>query len=45
MLHGRYSQLDQQHTYMLYCDKGIMSRLHAAHLLDQGYQNVKVYRP
>jgi hypothetical protein len=26
-----------------YC--GLMSRLHASHLLGQGFANVKVYRP
>ncbi len=30
---------------LLYCDKGVMSQLHAAHLLDSGQQNVGVYRP
>ncbi|MDG2090034.1 MAG: tRNA 4-thiouridine(8) synthase ThiI [Gammaproteobacteria bacterium] len=31
--------------YFLYCDKGIMSRLHASYLVDKGYSNVGVYRP
>jgi thiamine biosynthesis protein ThiI len=44
-LHGKFSELDQTRPYMLYCDKGVMSRLHASHLLEQGYENVKVYRP
>lgn len=44
-LHTRFAELDQAQTYMLYCDKGVMSRLHASHLLEQGYSNVKVYRP
>lgn len=44
-LHSRFSELDQSKTYQLYCDKGVMSRLHAGHLLEQGYANVKVYRP
>ncbi len=30
---------------LLYCDKGIMSRLHASWLLEQGHANVGVYRP
>ncbi|WP_415243560.1 hypothetical protein [Zhongshania sp.] len=29
----------------MYCEKGVMSRLHASHLLEQGFTNVKVYRP
>ncbi|MEQ9210282.1 MAG: hypothetical protein RLN96_10655, partial [Pseudomonadales bacterium] len=31
--------------YLLYCDKGVMSRLHAELLLEAGYSNVGVYRP
>lgn len=44
-LHRQFSELDKGKPYLLYCDKGVMSRLHAAHLLEQGYNNVKVYRP
>jgi thiamine biosynthesis protein ThiI len=44
-LHAKFAELDQTKTYLLYCDKGVMSKLHAAHLVEQGYRNVKVYRP
>ncbi len=44
-LHRAYAELDASKTYLLYCDRGVMSKLHASHLLDQGYSNVKVYRP
>lgn len=44
-LNARFSGLDQTQTYLLYCEKGVMSQLHAAHLRDEGYANVKVYRP
>jgi thiamine biosynthesis protein ThiI len=44
-LHRRFIDLDQARTYLLYCEKGVMSRLHASHLLEQGFTNVKVYRP
>ena len=40
-----FPQLDNTTTYLLYCDKGVMSQLHAAHLSDTGYNNVGVYRP
>lgn len=40
-----FPSLDAQTQYLLYCEKGVMSQLHAAHLLDAGYQNVGVYRP
>lgn len=44
-LHGRFADLDSTRQYMLYCDRGMMSRLHASHLLESGYHNVSVYRP
>jgi tRNA uracil 4-sulfurtransferase len=44
-LHSKFSELDKQKVYLLYCDKGVMSKLHASHLVEQGYENVKVYRP
>jgi thiamine biosynthesis protein ThiI len=44
-LHSRAEELGDDKTYMLYCDRGMMSRLHAAHLVDQGFTNIKVYRP
>lgn len=43
-LANAFTELDPQITYYLYCDRGVMSRLQAAHLLEQGHQNVKVYR-
>lgn len=30
--------------YALYCDKGVMSELHAAHLRDRGLKNIVVFR-
>ncbi len=44
-LHSRMDSLDRQASYMLYCDRGVMSRLHAGHLLESGFDKVKVYRP
>jgi len=40
-----FSQLPSERTYLLYCDRGMMSRLHASHLKDAGHTNVAVYRP
>jgi len=31
--------------YLLYCDKGVMSQLHAQSMQEKGINNVKVYRP
>jgi thiamine biosynthesis protein ThiI len=44
-LHNHFATLDKKTVYMLYCDKGVMSRLHASHLKEQGFDNVSVYRP
>jgi tRNA uracil 4-sulfurtransferase len=40
-----FSDQPQSANYLLYCDRGIMSRLHAELLLEAGFQNVGVYRP
>lgn len=44
-LNQQYPKLPQEKEYLLYCDKGVMSQLHAAYLHEQGYSNVKVFRP
>ena len=44
-LHTRAAELSKDKTYMLYCGKGVMSRLHASHLLESGGLDVKVYAP
>lgn len=44
-LSSEFVLFDHQHQYLLYCGKGVMSKLHAAHLLDAGHSNVGVYLP
>ena len=44
-LNEMYPKLDATKRYLLYCDKGVMSELHASHLKDENYRNVAVYRP
>lgn len=44
-LNTKFPSLDKSTQYLLYCDRGVMSRLHAAHLRDAGFNNVGVYRP
>jgi thiamine biosynthesis protein ThiI len=44
-LSSEFQQLDQQQTWLLYCEKGVMSQLHAQYLKEEGFSNVKVYRP
>jgi thiamine biosynthesis protein ThiI len=40
-----FTTLDSNKQYFLYCQKGVMSQLHAANLKDAGHVNVGVYRP
>ncbi len=44
-LNSVFPRLNADKTYLLYCEKGVMSQLHAAHLRDAGFDNVGVYRP
>ncbi|WP_441004359.1 tRNA uracil 4-sulfurtransferase ThiI [Pseudocolwellia agarivorans] len=41
----KFDELPKDKEYFLYCDQGVMSKLQALYLLDNGYTNVKVYRP
>ncbi len=44
-LSTKFGDLDPSKTYLLYCQRGVMSRLQALYLKEQGFNNVKVYRP
>ncbi len=44
-LNKLFATLDPHTQYYLYCQKGVMSQLHAANLKDAGHTNVGVYRP
>lgn len=44
-LNTKWPELERGGRHLLYCDKGVMSQLHAQHLVDQGYKNVAVFRP
>jgi rhodanese-related sulfurtransferase len=41
-MNARFKELDPTRQYLLYCDKGVMSRLHAHHLLSEGHANVRL---
>ena len=43
-LNNSLLEKDRTRHYLLYCDKGVMSRLHASYLLEEGYQ-MGVFRP
>lgn len=40
-----FAALDQAQRYLLYCEQGVMSRLQAELLREQGFANAAVYRP
>ena len=44
-LESRLDELESKKSYLLYCDKGIMSQLHASHLSSREALSIKVYRP
>ncbi len=44
-LNTEFPGLPKDCQYLLYCDKGVMSQLHAAHLKDAGFVEIGVYRP
>ncbi len=44
-LMSKVDELAPEHNYLLYCDKGTMSQLHASHLKSMGYAHVGVYAP
>ena len=45
-LKNEFKKLPQDKEYLFYCEKGILSQLHAQYLRDaENYQNIKVYRP
>ncbi|MFP3976998.1 tRNA uracil 4-sulfurtransferase ThiI [Marinobacter sp. KMM 10035] len=44
-LNRRIPELPINRQYLLYCDRGAMSRMHAVHLKAEGHENVKVYAP
>ena len=44
-LQKTFKFLDQDKHYLLYCDKGVMSKLHAELLCEEGFDNLGLYSP
>jgi len=40
----KFGDLDQSKQYLFYCERGVMSKLQALFLIEQGFTNIKVYR-
>jgi thiamine biosynthesis protein ThiI len=38
-------ELDRQQSYLLYCEKGIMSRLHADAMQKSGFEKIGIFLP
>lgn len=43
-LASQFGELAPNKQYLLYCERGVMSKLQALYLIEQGYTNVKVFR-
>jgi len=45
-LKTEFKKLPKDKNYLLYCEKGIMSQLHAQYIRDaEECENIRVYRP
>ncbi len=44
-LAGEFPRLEADSRYLLYCERGMISRLHAVHLRDAGHRNIAVLDP
>jgi len=44
-INHEFATLEKHRQYLLYCDRGVISKLHAAHLIEEGFENVGVYAP
>ncbi|MCR3755073.1 MAG: tRNA uridine 4-sulfurtransferase [Candidatus Westeberhardia cardiocondylae] len=42
---SQFKKLDQSKIYLLYCDYGFISKIHANCLYKKGFRNIKIYRP
>ncbi|XKM13835.1 tRNA uracil 4-sulfurtransferase ThiI [Orbaceae bacterium ac157xtp] len=40
----QFAELDQSKQYLLFCERGVMSKLQALYLIEQGFKNVKIVR-
>lgn len=44
-INHKFKALDKTKNYLLYCDKWVLSKLHALYLRDMWFKNIWVYRP
>jgi len=43
-INNYFLKLDQSKTYLFYCDKWVLSKLHALYLKEKWFNNIKVFR-
>lgn len=43
-INSRFTKLNQKKNYLFYCDKWILSELHALYLKEKGFNNIKIFR-
>lgn len=43
-INHKFPTLDQNKTYLFYCERGVLSKLHALYLKEKGFNNIKVLR-
>lgn len=43
-LSSQFAELDQSKNYVLYCERGVMSKLQALYLKESGFSNVRVFK-
>nr|MDD3720060.1 tRNA 4-thiouridine(8) synthase ThiI [Candidatus Gracilibacteria bacterium] len=44
-INHKFPTLDKNKNYLFYCDKGVLSKLHALYLKEKGFNNIKIFRP
>lgn len=43
-INSKFATLDQSKSYLFYCNKWVISNLHALYLKEKGFNNIKIYR-
>ena len=44
-LKDEMKNLDKKQSYLVFCEKGVMSKIHGLELQEHGFEKVRVYRP
>jgi len=44
-INTEFNTLDKEKTYLFYCDKWVLSKMHGLYLKEKWYNNIKIYKP